>query len=58
MINFYDYSNENKTVQELHSPNLKWPYIPDHLYKILIIAGSVSGKTDALFKFNKQTARY
>ena len=55
MINFDDYSNENKTVQELHSHNLKWPYIPDHLYKILIIAGSVSGKTDALSNLiNKQ----
>ena len=43
MINFDDYTNENKTK---HNP--KWPYIPDHLYKILIIRGSGSGKTNAL----------
>ena len=42
MINFDDYSNENKTEH-----NSKWPYIPHHPYKILII-GSRSGKTDAL----------
>ena len=28
--------------------NLKWPYIPDHPYRILIIGGSGSGKTNAL----------
>ena len=42
-INFDDYVNENKT--EL---NEKWPCIPDHPYRILIIGGSVSGKTNAL----------
>ena len=26
----------------------KWPYIPDHPYKILIIGGSGSGKTNTL----------
>ena len=39
MITFDDYVNENKTE---HS--LKWPYIPDHPYSILIIGGSRSGK--------------
>ena len=39
MINFDDYANENKTQH-----NLKWPYIPDHPYRILIIGGSESGK--------------
>ena len=43
MINFDDYANENKTEH-----NQKWPYIPDHPYKILIIRGSGSGKTNAL----------
>ena len=43
MINFHDYANENKTKH-----NLKWPYIPDHPYRILIIDGSGSGKTNAL----------
>ena len=48
MINFDDYANENKTMQELRSHNLKWPYIPDHPNRILIIGGSGSGKTNAL----------
>ena len=43
MINFDDYANENKTQH-----NLKWPYIPDHPYRILIIGGSGSVKTNAL----------
>ena len=28
--------------------NSKWPYIPDHPYRILIIRGSGSGKTNGL----------
>ena len=32
MINFDDYANENKT-----DHNIKWPYIPDHPYRILIV---------------------
>ena len=43
MINFDDYAIENKTEH-----NLKWPYIPYHPYRILIIGGSGSGKTNAL----------
>ena len=43
MINFDDYTNENKIE---HNP--KWPYIPDHPYRILIIGGSGPGKTNAL----------
>ena len=43
MINFDDNTNENKTQH-----NSKWPYIPDHPYRILIIGGSASGKTNAL----------
>ena len=43
MINSNDYGNENKAQH-----NLKWPYIPDHPYMILIIGGSGSGKTNAL----------
>ena len=43
MINFDDYENENKTKHYL-----KWPYIPDHPYRKLIIRGSGSGKTNAL----------
>ena len=44
MINFDDYTNENK-----NKHNLDWLYIPDHPYTILIIGGSGSGKTNALF---------
>ena len=33
-------------------------YIPDHPYKILIVGGSGSGKTNALFNLIKQLARY
>ena len=43
MINFNDYANENRTE---HDKN--WPYIPDHPYRILLIGGSGSGKTNTL----------
>ena len=43
MINFDDYVSEDKTEH-----NKNWPYIPDHPYRILIIGGSGSGKTNAL----------
>ena len=43
MINFDEYTNENKIEH-----NSKWSYIPDHPYRILIIGGSGSGKTNAL----------
>ena len=43
MINFDDYTNENKT-----KSNLEWPCIPDHPYRIFIVGGSGSGQTNAL----------
>ena len=43
MINFDDYVNENKTKH-----NKNWPYTPYHPYRILIIGGSGSGKTNVL----------
>ena len=43
MISFDDYANEDKTEH-----NLKWLYIPDDTYRILIIGGSGSGKTNTL----------
>ena len=43
MTSFDEYTNENKVN---HNPN--WPYIPDHPYRILIIEGSGSGKTNML----------
>ena len=42
-FNLDDITNGNN---KCHS--LKWPYIPDHPYKMLIIGGSGSGKTNAL----------
>ena len=43
MINFDDYVNENKSKH-----NKNWLYIPDHPYRILIIGGSGSQKTNLL----------
>ena len=43
MINFDDYVNENKTKH-----NKNWPYIPDHPYRIFIIGGLGSGRTNLL----------
>ena len=43
MINFDDYTNEY-----IIEHNSKWPCIPDHPYRILIIGGSGSGKTNTL----------
>ena len=34
--------------------NKKWPYIPDHPYRILIIGVSWSGKTNALLNLIKE----
>ena len=48
MINFDDYTNEN-----IVENNSKWPYIPDHPYRILIIDGSGSGKTNELLNLIK-----
>ena len=43
MINQDSIINENNKEH-----NEKWPYIPDHPYRILITGGSGSGKTNAL----------
>ena len=43
MINLDSITNKNNTEH-----NGKWPYIPDRPYKIKIIGGSGSGKTNAL----------
>ena len=52
MINFDDYTNENKTE---HNPT--GPHTPDHPYRILII-GFWIRKNKWIIKFNKQSARY
>ena len=36
------------TKEDIKEHNPKWPEMPDHPYKILIIGGSGSGKTNAL----------
>ena len=43
MINLDSITNENNTKH-----NEKWPYIPDHLSRVLIIGGSGSRKTNTL----------
>ena len=43
MNNLDSITNENNKNQ-----SEKWPYIPDHPYKILIIGGSGSGNTNTL----------
>ena len=43
MINLDSITNEKNKEH-----NKKWPYIPYHVYRILIIKGSGSGKTNAL----------
>ena len=43
MINLDSVTNENNKKH-----NEKWPYTPDHPYRIIIIGGSGSGKTNAL----------
>ena len=43
MINLGSIINKNN-----EKLNEKWPYIPDNPYRILIIGGSGSGKTNAL----------
>ena len=43
MINLNSITNENNKEH-----NEKWPFIPDHPYRIIIIDGSGSGKTNAL----------
>ena len=49
MINLDSITNKNN---EEHNEN--WPYIPDHPYRILIIGGSRSGKTNALLHLIKE----
>ena len=43
MITFDNYTNEN-----IIEHNSKWPHIPYNPYRILIVGGSGSGKTNAL----------
>ena len=49
MINLDSITNENNKEH-----NEKWPFIPDHPYRILIIGGSGSGKTNTLLNLIKE----
>ena len=49
MINLDSITNKNNKEH-----NEKWPYIPDHPYRILIIGGSGSGKTNTLLNLIKE----
>ena len=49
MINFDEYTNEN-----IIEHNSKWPCIPDHPYRILVLGGSGSGKTNGLLNLINQ----
>ena len=51
MFNLDDITNENNKEH-----NEKWRFIPDHPYTVLIIGGSESGKTNALFNSIKEQA--
>ena len=48
MINLDSIANENNKEH-----NEKWPYIPDHLYRIMIIGCSGLGNTKALLNLMK-----
>ena len=51
MIDLDSITNENSKKHDE-----KWPYIPDHPYRILIIHGSGSGKTNTLLNLiNEQS---
>ena len=52
MFNLDDTTNENN---EDH--DRKWPYIPNHPYRMLIIGRSGSGKTNALLNLIRKHGR-
>ena len=49
ILNSDDITNENNK-----GHNKKWSYIPDHPYRILIIGGSGSGKTNSLLNLIRE----
>ena len=52
MINLDSITNKN------NKHNEKWSYIPDHLYRILIVGGSGSGKTNTLLNLIKEQDKH
>ena len=53
MINLDSIANENNKEH-----NEKWPYIPDHPYKTMIIGGSGSEKTNTLLNLIKDQDKH
>ena len=49
MFNLDNITNKNN-----REHNKKWPFIPDHPYRIFIIGGSESGKTNVLLNLMKE----
>ena len=49
MFNLDDITNKNN-----RDHNKKWPYIPDYPYRMLIIGGSGSRKTNALLNLIRE----
>ena len=49
MFDLDDIANKNNKEH-----NNKWPYIPDHPYRLLLIGGSESGKTNTLLNLIKE----
>ena len=49
IFNLDAFTNENNKEH-----NFKWPYIPDHLYRMLIIGGSGPEKANALLNLIKK----
>ena len=59
MLSKYKWSILMITQMKTKQHNLKWPYIPDHPYRILIIGSSGPEKTNkCVIEFNKQPVRY
>ena len=52
------FSLDNITNKNNKEHNEKWLYIPDHLYRILIIDGSGSEKTNAFLNLIKEQNCY
>ena len=49
-------NSDGVTKENMKEHNTNWSKIPDHPYRILIIRGSGSGKTDSLFNLIRQQA--
>ena len=48
------FNRDTTTNENNKEHNEKWPYIPDYPYRILIIGGSGSGKTNAMLNLIKE----